>query len=740
MASDMIPRTWSRRAAVAVVALLLASSAATAQDRWWSDYGGGTSNSKYFDTDQITRSNVDQLEIAWTYSTKDNGGYRFSPVVEDGVMYVLARDHSLVALDAATGEEIWIHEGLQGITRPGINYWESDDGSDKRLLFELDNTLQAIDATTGESILTFGNSGYVDLRADLRREHQEIYGIGSTCPGKVFEDLIILGSSTGEAYLSPPGDVRAYDVRTGEKVWQFHTIPHPGEVGYDTWPSGAWQYAGAANVWGEIAVDEERGIVYFGTGSATYDFYGGDRHGKNLFANSLIALDARTGERLWHHQLVHHDLWDYDLPASPQLITIRRNGETIDAVAQASKHGYLFVYDRVTGEPVFPIEEKPFPESDVPGEQTWPTQPIPDLPPFSRLSFTIDDINPYLSDEDRAEITDLIERSVNEGLFTPLALGRPSVQMPGNRGGANWGTTSSNPSEGMVYVMNSDAPAFLELNPRPERRDPGDGGGDEVYEQYCEACHGATGEGGGTVPTLVGVVDRIGAEQVQNIIRTGQGQMPGFALEDDEFDALLAFLDGLDGAEEAEEEEEVAEEREPLGGPIVASGGAPAAQEFAATMPQGRPPGWSYHEGPPYPTALEAPAERYYSDYNVTQRAIAPPWSTIAAFDLNEGTIKWQVPIGEDPNLVERGIRNTGLMRDQRGPIVTPTGLLFAATTDGYLRALDAENGEELWNAELPASLDVFPVAYEMDGRTYIAVSATGRGEDPSYVVFTLPE
>jgi quinoprotein glucose dehydrogenase len=742
----MIAKILTGICSAGAVAFALTSTAAHAQeqDRWWPDYGGGIANSHYYDGDRITPSNVDQLEIAWTYPTRDNGGYQFNPLVVNGVMYVLARNHSLVALDVRTGEEIWIHEGLPNITRRGITYWESDDGTDRRLIFTLDNTIQQVDAATGESIISFGNNGYVDLRAGLRREHHEIYNIQSRTPGKVFEDLLILGSTTGEGFLSPPGDIRAFDVLTGELVWQFHTISHPGEFGYETWPPGAWQYAGAANVWGEITIDAERGIAYFPVGSATYDFYGADRHGKNLFANTLLALDARTGERLWHFQHVHHDLWDYDPTSAPQLVTVRRNGRTIDAVAQATKQGYLYVFDRMTGEPVFPIEERPMPQSTVPGEETWPTQPIPDLPPFGRLTFTVEDINPYLPEEERAQITETVRNAVNEGYYTPPALGRPSVQMPGNRGGSNWGTTSAHPSEGLVYVMNSDAPALLELNPRPERRDPGVYGGGEVYEMYCMACHGEGGEGGGAVPSLTDVMDRLGAEQVQHVILNGQGQMPGFALEDDEFEALLDFLSDLDGGDdEGVPVAEAAEQPERLGGPVVASGGAPAAREFLETMPRGRPPGWSYHEGPPYPAALDTPSERYYSDYNVRQNIISPPWSTMVAYDLNEGTIKWQIPIGEEPEMVARGIRNTGLRGDQRAPIVTSTGLLLVATGDGYFRAIDAEDGAERWKTKLPGTPGIFPSVYELDGQPYIVVPAARgaqEGGEPSYVVFTLPE
>jgi quinoprotein glucose dehydrogenase len=745
MLLSTVERLWMRGSSLLVAACLLTATSTKAQqqDRSWSDYGGGPDNNHFYEGDQITRSNVDQLEVAWTYPTGDAGGYQYNPLVAGGMMYVYARNNSIVALDAATGEEVWIHEGLQGITRRGLNYWESEDGAEKRLFFVLSNTLQAIDAETGESITSFGENGFVDLRQGLRREPQAVVRIQSNNPGKIFEDLLIMGSATGESYLSPPGDLRAFDVRTGDLVWQFNTIPLPGEPGYDTWPEGAHTYIGGANTWGELTVDEGRGIAYFPTGSATYDFYGGDRPGENLYANCLLALDARTGELLWYQQLVHHDLWDYDPTSGPQLVTVERNGDVIDAVAQATKHGYLYVYDRMTGEPVFPIEERPFPASDVPDEEAWPTQPIPALSPFGRLTYTAEDINPYLPEDDQEELAEMIEGAANEGLYTPPAAGRVTVQMPGNRGGNNWGMTSTNPEAGIVYVSNLDAPAFLELDSRTlsERSEDSRGpSGSAVYERNCEACHGEDGEGIGTIPALTNVVSRLGVKQVQYVISNGQGQMPPIPLEEQEFARVLIYLESLDEDGEDDRAEALPD---PPAGPVVASGGAPAAREFVASVRQEAPPSYGRHEGPPYPEGIDAPEDRYYTDYHVTVRAISPPWTTYTAYDLNTGRIKWQIPIGEDPDMVERGIRNSGVMQEQKAPIVTSTGLLLAATTDGHLRALDAETGSELWKTELPGIPGSFPAVYEIDGRPYVAVSASrasNEGGDPSYVVFTLPE
>src|SRR3984957_11725141 len=381
----------------ALMAAGVSSAAGQNEHKTWREYGSGPDNSKFVNLNQITKANVDRLAVAWEYPTQDATSYLFNPIVVGKVMYVLARNNSLVALDATTGKEIWIHAHLPGISTRGINYWESKDHQDQRLIFQINHYIEEIDARTGKSILTFGDKGLVDLRVGLGRPIETVTRIGSNTPGRVFEDLIVVGSATGESYMSPPGDLRAYNVKTGKMAWIFHTVPHPGEPGYETWPKDAWKYIGGTNTWGEITLDEKTGIMYFPTGSPTYDLYGGDRIGKDLYADCLLAIEARTGKLIWYFQDVHHDLWDYDLTSAPQLITIRHDGKLIEAVAQAGKTGFLYVSDRATGKPVWPIEERPVPKSDVPGEQAWPTQPFPTAPPpFARQKFTADDLDPYL--------------------------------------------------------------------------------------------------------------------------------------------------------------------------------------------------------------------------------------------------------------------------------------------------------------------------------------------------------
>jgi quinoprotein glucose dehydrogenase len=742
------------------------SSTAPAVDRTtWSDYGGGPDNARYSTLSQITKENITQLEVAWTYPTNDNVSYVWGPLVADGVMYVLARDFSLVALNAATGEEIWVHESLQGIAPRGINYWESEDGSDKRLLYQRNHYLEALDARTGLPILSFGKDGAVNLREGLRRDVATVGRAMSPNPGKIFENLLILGSATGENYLATPGDIRAFDVRTGEVVWQFHTIPLPGEFGYETWPPDAHKYVGGANAWGELTVDVERGIVFVPTGSPTYDYYGADRHGENLFGTSLLALNARTGERIWHFQMVHHDLWDYDNTAAPQLTTIQHEGRSRDVVIQAGKTGFLYVFDRDTGEPIWPIEERPVPPSDVPGEQAWPTQPFPTVvPPFTPQTLTVDDINPYiLTPEEREQWRERIANARNLGLFTPPAVGVDTISIPGAQGGANWGTTAAHPTNGSFYVLSITVPSIYRLSLDPPGagnapaagRSGGPAGqssaagsveeGRAIYQLRCMSCHGPDLRGSGNFPSLIDAAARIGPETLRDIITGGRLAMPPTPLAAGEMASLLTFLASPNPSAAATDEP--ADGASANRGKVVASGGAPGARAGGYVARGGM-------VGPEYPEGLDVPSVRYYTDYGMQATLVKPPYSTLTAYDLNTGTIKWQIPAGgDDPRAVAEGASNVGYPRLRTGIITTATGLLFQAGLDGHLRAYDAETGEVIWTAELPTGSVGIPAMYEVDGRQYIVVNATqspnpNRGGAPvgemkgerAYVAFALPQ
>ena len=725
-----------RAALIALFVLLIVGSVTTAEKngKWWNDNLGGPNSANYVDLDQIKKSNVDELEVAWTYPYAAGG---FNPIVVDDTVYVSGRNGSLIALDASTGKEIWIHEGLNGMTSRGINYWQSGDGTDRRLLFSINNFLQAIDARTGLSIPTFGLDGTVDLRSDLPRG--EKMGWNNNSPGKVWKNLLILGSTTGEAFISPPGDIRAYDVITGKKIWQFHTIPRPGEFGYDTWPREAYKYVGGANNWGSMSVDDERGIVYVPTGSATYDFYGADRLGQNLFANCILALDARTGKRLWHFQTVHHDLWDYDNVSAPQLVTVRHNGQRVDAVAFAGKTGFLYVFDRVTGKPLWPIEERPVPKSDVPGERAWPTQPFPTRPaPFARHTFTVDDVNPWLgTPEEYAAMKERVAKARNLGLFTPPAL-VDTISMPGNQGGSNWATTAANPQKGLMFVVNVNQVAILRLEDVKTRTVPeGRGGGNPLqagyaaYQQHCSSCHGANLQGGVApgAASLVAVTDRMGEDAIKAIITGGRGLMrPVPGISDSEVPALIAYLATTGVNRPGRGPAAPAPVFPP--GPVVARGGAPSPPSPPRSLGPFYP-GLGGNAGSYlYPSDVSRlPATRYMSDYGVLASWTKPPYTTITAYDLNTGEIKWQVPNGDHPPTVAAGgPPDTGGLGARSGMVVTSGGLVFEAGGDGKFRAYDDDTGKVLWFAPFVGSAPGVPVSYESKGRQYVAMIASHGG------------
>ena len=598
----------SRVRHAAFLALLVASATTRPalqgqSPREWRDYAGGPDSSRFVAATQITASNVGQLQVAWTYPA---GQTDFNPIVVRGTVYGLAAGDAFVGLDAATGNELWRGEPIPGFNVRGANYWESADGSERRLLYSHDNFLHALDARTGRPVPTFGVDGRVDLRVGLDRDPAAI-NADSRTPGRVFEDLIIMGSATNQEYGSAPGDIRAFNVRTGALAWTFHTVPRPGEFGYETWPPDAWKTVGGANNWGEQSIDPVRGIVYVPTGSPKYNFYGGNRHGANLFGDCLIALDARTGKRLWHFQTVHHDIWDLDNNSAPQLTTIRQSGRTVDVVAMASKTGYLYVFDRATGAPIWPIEERPVPTTThVPGEAVWPTQPFPtNPPPFSRQSFTADDLNPHiLTPEERERFRERILKARNEGPFTPIGF-EDVIHMPGNQGGSNWGSTAANPSNGSVYVIGFNVPTIIRL------LKPGES-------------------------------------------RAGRG--------------------GASGA--------------------VSTAERPLTDGFGL-----------------FPTIIN------------------PPYTTLTAYDLNQGTIKWQIGLGDDLRLVGQGITGTGAAVTTKGGIVaTGSGLLFVTAADRKVHVLDSETGKEISSIQLGGATMASPSMYELGGRQHLLVTAEAGG------------
>uniref|UniRef100_Q026Z1 Quinoprotein glucose dehydrogenase n=1 Tax=Solibacter usitatus (strain Ellin6076) TaxID=234267 RepID=Q026Z1_SOLUE len=734
--------------AIAFATIALPPSALKAQN--WSEYLGGPDSAHYSPLKQINSRNVNKLDVAWSYETGDDLSYTFCPLVVDNIAYVAAKQGSLVALDASTGKQLWVYafpsggrfSGIAG--QRGANYWESKDRTDRRILVTSSGMLYAIDARTGKLVESFADHGKLDLKTGIDRARMPL---GSRTPGRIFENLIILGSATGEGYLAPPGDIRAFDVPTGKLVWVFHTIPRPGELGYDTWPKDAYTYMGGVDVWGEITVDAKRAVVYLATASAKYELYGGDRHGDNLFANCLIALDARTGKRLWHFQTVHHDLWDTDPAAAPQLATVRHEGKAVDVVALASKNGFLYVFERATGKPLWPIEERPVPKSDVPGELASPTQPFPTmLPPFSRQGMTVKDMyDAFMTGEEKVWWKDRLTKA-RTGLYTPPGL-EDTILMPSVNGGALFFGSGADPTNGTVYVLGKDMPSILKLVPAgestssnaggliPDRPRGGRGGaqtlqltaerrGRAVYEQSCQICHGPDLKGD-RGPQVDNAVSRLGAAATRNMVMKGKGAMPPIpnlppALLED----LIAFLTKPESAP-----------------PGTA---APAAVLAMARMEPG------------YPEDVPPPPSRYKTGYGNEPYVITPPWSQITAYDLNAGKIKWQTPYGDLPQAgPSKKLR--GNVYPKSGFVVTAGGLILFAGNDSKLYALDKNTGELICTKDLPNGSLGVPAVYEANGKQFILLAVSGGNPFPvggrlapggvnppaiskSYIAFSLPE
>ena len=682
----------------AFVCLRPAPRAAGDTYREWAAYGGGLEQMRYSSLAQINPSNVGQLAPAWSYDTGESGGLQTQPIVADGVLYAYTPSHKTFALRADTGQHLWTFdppmEG-RGANR-GVMYWAS--GSERRVFAAVDQYLYALDAATGKPIATFADNGRIDLRLDLGRNPRE-QSVRLTSPGVVYKDLVIVGGRVSEGLPASPGDIRAYDVRSGKLRWAFHTIPHPGEVGYDTWSRNSWTVNGAANSWPGMALDEARGILYAPTGSAAADFYGGDRLGDNLFANSLLALDANTGKRLWHFQFVHHDIWDRDPPSPPTLVTIRRNGRRIDAVVQATKQGYLFVLDRTTGKPLFPVEDRKFPTSSVPGEVTAATQPIPTAPkPFARQLLTRDMLT-VRTPEAHQWALDQFTTFRSEGLFIPFSVGKDTIIFPGYDGGAEWGGQAFDPETALYYVNANDLAWTGALAPNDAGQNSR-----ALYLQNCAACHRDDRAGAPPqIPSLLEVGQRHSRQELATIIRQGGGRMPGFSyLQRASIDALVQYL---------------------TTGEVVPT---PAPPE--ATLERYRFTGYKKFLDPEgYP-------------------AVAPPWGTLNAIDLNTGQYAWTIPFGEYPELAAKGIKDTGT-ENYGGPAVTAGGLVFIGATnfDRKFHAFDKKTGRLLWETTLPFSGNATPAVYEVNGRQFVAIAAGGGKDRPGkpsggvYCAFALP-
>jgi quinoprotein glucose dehydrogenase len=673
----------------------------------WSEYLGGPDRNHYSSLSQINVSNVRQIEKVWEYKSGDSGQVQCNPIIVDGTLFGVTASNQVFALNAATGQQKWRYvqpgEGTSNANR-GVTYWQ--EGSDKRILYAYSSELYALNAETGAPIKSFGDSGKASLRLGLESNAKDKF-VGSTTPGTLFEDLIVMPIRVGEDHGAAIGYIQAFHVKTGELAWVFKTIPDKGMPGAETWPSSIKENGevGAVNNWSGMAIDRKREIIYVPTGSASSDFYGGNRIGQNLYANCLIALNARTGKYIWHYQMVHHDIWDKDLPAPPNLITVQRNGKGVDAVAQISKQGLVFLFDRENGTPLFPIDEKPFPASDLLGEQAWPTQPIPQLPaPFARQTVTEAEISTIA--DNHKELLETF-RSSKKGLFQPLGL-TPTIVLPGADGGAEWGGAAADP-DGILYVNANEMPWLFSLSPTEEAADASSQNltpGHLLYNAKCITCHGSElkGNPASGFPSLLNIKGKLSRKEISRLISSGRGMMPGFS----NISALQRqnIIDFLYREEKVE---------------------APSMLAGARNKnPEGRYKFNGYNK---------------FLDSN-GYPAITPPWGTLTAIDMNTGKHLWQKTFGEFKELTAKGIPQTGT-ENYGGPVVTAGGLLFiAATKDGMFRAYNKKTGELLFETALPAAGFATPSTYQVNGKQYIVIACggtkLGTKSGDSYVAFAL--
>jgi quinoprotein glucose dehydrogenase len=698
---------------LAAVILLIIQACQTKEDvkdTDWPEYLGGPDRNHFSELDQISADNIKDLDVAWEYHSGDSGQIQCNPIVVNGILYAVTATVEPFALDAATGKEIWRNRDTTGTTWYGISrgvvYWK--EKQDERILYTKESWLCALNARNGKPVLSFGDSGRVSLKAGLGPTAESKFVISNT-PGTIFEDLIVMPLRVSEEADAAPGYIQAFNVRTGKLAWVFKTIPGPGEDGYETWPAEAYRNTnvGGANNWAGMAVDRKRGIIYVPTGSAAFDYHGGARIGSNLYANTLLALDARTGKLKWHFQMVHHDILDRDPPAPPNLLTITRDGKKVDAVAQVTKHGFVFLFNRETGEHLFPIKEIATPSSDIRGEQAWPTQPIPETPlPYARQTLTENDISPFANN--REELIEKFRKARSEGPFTPLSK-NGTIIFPGLDGGAEWGGAAVDPN-GILYVNSSEMAWLISLNEVTSDASSSIGKGQKVYAAKCSSCHGADRKGNAAsgFPSLMNLKDKYRPDQTAKIITDGKGMMPAFrSISEADQKSLLSFLYG---------EKEIVAKQE---AGIKTKKSDAAKREYKISG---------------FTKFLDADGHP----------AISPPWGTLNAIDMNTGKYVWKKVFGETPELAARGIPQTG-SESYGGPVITKSGLLFiAGTKDATFRVYRMSDGELLLQKKLPAAAFATPATYSVNGKQYFVIACGGTKlgvpKGDSYVAFALRE
>lgn len=689
----------------------------------WRVYGGSKENIRYSALHQIDTNNVSELIPVWEFHTLDTGfmtQLQFNPIVVGNSLFAISPKLKLFSIDAVTGKQQWVFDPYQVNNKEvmgmgyfamnvcrGITYYADDES--KRLFYAAGSSLFCINALTGKPITSFGREGRIDLHNDLGRDVKDLY-IAMTSPGIIYKDMIIIGTRVAEEAAAAPGYIRAYDVHTGKLRWIFHTIPQPGEPGFESWDDQeAWKHVGGANAWAGFSMDEEKGIVYAPVGSASYDFYGGKRTGNNLYANSVLALDAATGKRIWHYQTVHHDIWDRDLPTAPALVTITKDGKKIEAIAQPTKSGFIFLLDRVTGKPIYPIQEKPVPAvSELIGEKLAPTQPWPTvIAPFARQSLTEKDLNHLVPDSSFQIIKERLSQLSTGFMFNPSTK-KGTVIFPGFDGGAEWGGPAFDPTTEILYVNANEMPWILtmvENNNKVAVHENNLEAGKRIYTTNCMACHGPERKGGGNYPTLIGVEKKYTPKTFINLIASGRRMMPAFKqLKSEEVDAIASYV--LDLKEQQKKEYQ---------GPKKAAD-----------------PYWEM----PY-------SSTGYNKFltNEGYPAVMPPWGTLNAIDLKSGKIIWKDTLGDYPELLAKGIHSG--TENYGGPVVTAGGLVFiAATKDSKMRAFNKRTGKLLWETTLPAPGFATPTVYSIGGKQYVVIACGGGklGTKPgdAYIAFAL--